>query len=69
MMDSYISIEGLFTVVLYTNVTKSNDTMEYTFITQNTGSNTGKSPMDMFDSLFIPNDLEIVRTKMIEYEN
>jgi len=69
MMDSYISIEGLFTVVLFTNVSKTGDTMDYTFVTQNTGSNTGKSPMGMFDSLYIPNDLETVRTKMIEYEN
>ncbi len=69
MIDQYINIEGMFTVVLYTNVEKNGDTLEYSFITQNNGYNTGKSPKGMFDTLKIPNDLELVRTKMIDYEN
>ncbi len=68
MLNQNISVEGLFTVVLYTNVEKTGDTMEYSFITQNTGSNTGKSPMGMFPALKIPNDLELVRQAMINYE-
>ena len=68
MLNQHISVEGLFTVVLYTNVEKIGDSMDYSFITQNTGSNTGKSPMGMFNALKIPNDLELVRQAMINYE-
>lgn len=68
MIDQYVTIEGMFTVVLYTSLKKSGSVLEYTFVTQNTGNNTGKSPKGMFDTLEIPNDLEFVKNKMIEYE-
>lgn len=67
LLDSAITIEGMFAVVLYTETAKNQENMvEYHFITQNTGNNTGKSPDGMFD-LRIPNDLELIRSKMNEY--
>jgi hypothetical protein len=67
LLDSAITIEGMFAVVLYTEVAKNQENVvEYHFVTQNTGNNTGKSPDGMFD-LKIPNDLELIRSKMNEY--
>ena len=62
LLDDKVTLEGLFTVVLFTDVVKNNETqqMEYRFITQNDGTTTAKSPMDMFPSLYIPNDLALV---------
>ena len=69
MLDSAITLEGMFTTVLYTDVSKNAENiLQYSFITQNSGNNTGKSPEGMFD-LKIPNDLEYVRTKLLEYYN
>ena len=67
LLDSAIILEGMFATVLYTEATKNpNGGMQYSFVTQNTGNNTGKSPDGMFD-LRMPNDLQLVRDKMIEY--
>jgi ABC-type glutathione transport system ATPase component len=67
LLDSAITLEGMFATVLYTEATKNpNGGMQYSFVTQNTGNNTGKSPDGMFD-LRMPNDLQLVRDKMIEY--
>ena len=63
LVDNYLNIEGLFTIVLYTKLIKGN----YMFITQNDGSNTGKSPMGMFDTLEIPNDLNDVFIAIDKY--
>ncbi len=62
LVDQYLNIEGMFSMVLYTKVVKlpDNKGMDYVFVTQNDGSNTGKSPMGMFDTLEIPNDLSNV---------
>jgi hypothetical protein len=68
MIDQYITIEGMFTVVLYTLLEKSGENMNYYFVTQNNGYNTGKSPKGMFSDLKIANDLEYVRKNMISYE-
>jgi len=69
MMDNVVTLEGMFTIVLYTDVTKSETGMEYTFITQNDGTNTGKTPKDMFGSVKIPNDLNLVAEAIEEYNN
>lgn len=68
MLDSAITLEGMFSIVLYTEVAKTENGLAYTFVTQNSGNNTGKSPDGMFD-LRIPNDLEFVKNKIIEYYN
>jgi energy-coupling factor transporter ATP-binding protein EcfA2 len=69
MLTNTITLEGMFTVVLYTKVKKNKEgNMEYVFTTQNDGGNTCKAPKDMFTSKEIPNDLSLVIEKIVEYE-
>ena len=63
MLDEKITIEGLFTVVLKTIVTDG----KYYFQTQNSGMDTVKSPIGMFPSYAIDNDLKYVDTKIRNY--
>lgn len=67
LVDSLITIEGLFTIVLFTKVKKGKEGSEYYFITQTDGVTSAKSPKGMFDTLEIPNDLNYVIEKMNEY--
>lgn len=62
-LDKYITIEGMFQIVLGTHVSDG----KYYFVTQNNGVNTLKSPENMFPSLFIPNDLKYVDDKIRSY--
>lgn len=62
-LDKYLTVEGLFMIVLGTQVVDG----KYYFITQNNGSNTLKSPAGMFPSLAIPNDLKYVAEKIKNY--
>lgn len=65
MLDEKITIEGMFTIVLGANVSDR----KYTFSTQNSGSDTVKSPMGMFEELHIENDLNMVDETITEYYN
>ena len=56
MLDNYVTLEGKFTIVLKTVVRDR----QYLFATQNNGQDTVKSPMGLFDSDFIDNDLKAV---------
>jgi len=56
MLDEKITIEGMFTIVLRTDVNDG----EYTFTTRNNGRDTVKSPLGLFESERIPNDLQYV---------
>lgn len=69
LIDNVVTLEGLFTIVLFTKVKKGKEGMEYSFITQSDGATTAKSPKGMFESLEIPNDLGYVISKMKEYNN
>jgi hypothetical protein len=71
MIDQYITMEGMFTVVLYAKVEYDliKKESKYYFMTNTDGSNTAKSPVGMFDDLLIPNDLGYVKDKMEEYYN
>ena len=62
MLDEKVTLEGLFTVVLFTDVSKDQDKggLQYKFITQNDGTTTSKSPKGMFSEITIPNDLALV---------
>ena len=62
MIDSQLTLESLFTIVLYC-VT---DGKSHKFITQSDGVTTAKSPMEMFP-LEIDNDLKAVDTAIREY--
>lgn len=63
LLDEKITVEGLFTIVLNTEVENG----EYYFVTQNNGRNTTKSPKGMFEDFKIPNDLNYVVKKINEY--
>jgi hypothetical protein len=68
MIDNTLTLEGLFSIVLFGRVKKTDDGLEYGFDTQNNGENTCKSPMDMFEESFIDNDLQLVKNCIAEYE-
>lgn len=63
MLDNYVTVEGMFSIVLKT-VVKDGD---YFFSTRNNGQDTVKSPMDMFEQDLIPNDLKQVDKTIREY--
>lgn len=69
LVDNVITLEGMFTIVLYTDVLKSKDGFEYVFITQNDGTNSAKSPMGMFKDHHIPNDLKYVNEAIHKFYN
>ena len=70
LLDDKINPAGLFTVLLFTDIhTKDNGEVEYRFVTNNDGTYPAKSPMDMFSTKYIPNDLGLVVTKIEEYYN
>jgi len=68
MIDNTLTLEGLFSIVLFGRVKKTEDGLEYGFDTVNNGENTCKTPMDMFDNPFINNDLQLVKDCIVEYE-
>ena len=63
LLREKITVEGLFTIVLKTGVSEG----KYYFFTQNSGKDTVKSPIGMFDSFSIDNDLAYVDTKIRNY--
>ena len=63
MLDSQLTLEGMFSIVL---LCETKDKEHY-FITQSDGTNTAKSPMQMFDSLKIDNDLAAVDKTIRKY--
>lgn len=63
LLREKITIEGLFTVVLRTGVSEG----KYYFFTQNSGKDTVKSPMGMFPTYAIDNDLAYVVDKIRNY--
>ena len=63
MLNEKITLEGLFTIVLRTSVSDG----VYTFRTVNSGSDTVKTPMGMFQTAEIDNDLKAVDTIIREY--
>jgi hypothetical protein len=65
MIDNNVTIEGMYSTVLQTELRDG----QYTFITQGDARHIAKSPMGMFDSRNIPNDLAIVKQRMSAYFN
>lgn len=69
MVDEKLTLEGLFSIVLYGKAYMDKDgQMQYVFETQTDGNNTCKSPMGMFESAEIPNDLQLVKEAIMKYE-
>ena len=63
MIDQYVTLEGLFTIVMKTHVQDG----KYTFLTHNSGFDTVKTPLGMFKEDEIPNDLVMVDDVIREY--
>ena len=68
MLDEKITVEGMFTIVLLSQVEKKEDGLRYWFITNNDGTTTAKSPEGMFPEK-IPNDFDAVLKRIEEYNN
>lgn len=70
MVDDYLTLEGLFTVVLYSKVSKGADNKpKYEFVSNNDGEFPAKSPYGMFESLYIKNDLGYVTETINKFNN
>ena len=63
LLDEKICIEGMSSIVLKTAVKDG----VYTFLTQNNGKDTTKSPLGMFKEYEIDNDLKAVDTTIRKY--
>lgn len=69
MLDSVITLEGLFTYVLFTRVVQNEDNKtEYKFVTNSDGTCTAKTPMGLFPEILIDNDLDLVINRIKEYD-
>ena len=65
LLDEKITVEGLFTIVLNTQVKDGH----YYFSTQNNGMDTVKSPIGMFEDSLTENDLKTIDLTIREYYN
>lgn len=63
LLDEKICLEGMTSIVLKTSVKDG----VYSFLTQNNGHDTTKSPLGMFDNYEIDNDLKAVDTIIRDY--
>lgn len=63
LLDEKITLEGLFSIVLKTAVVDGS----YMFTTKNSGADTVKTPMGMFEQDLIENDLKAVDDAIREY--
>ncbi len=65
LIDEKVCLEGLFSIVLRAKKQDNN----YLFFTQSTENDVAKSPIGMFEELFIENDLKKVDDIIREYYN
>ncbi len=63
LLDEKITVEGLFSIVLKTSVQDG----KYQFRTQTNGADTVKSPIGMFETVEIDNDLKLVDEAVRRY--
>lgn len=63
LLDEKITVEGLFTIVLKTEVVDG----RYMFSTQTNGADTVKTPMGLFEEPLIENDLKAVDVRIREF--
>ncbi len=69
-LDNQITLEGLFTICLYTHVEENKDgSINYHLITNRFKKYPAKSPDGMFEEVKIPNNLSYVCEKLDEYYN
>lgn len=65
LLDEKITLEGLLTIVLRTTVING----QYLFTTHNSGLDTVKSPLGLFDAEQVDNDLAAVDAAIFSYYN
>lgn len=65
MIDSTCNVESMFTIVMRSIVVNNN----YLFATQNSGQDSCKSPMGMFEKEHIDNDLAVIDKEISAYYN
>lgn len=65
IVPNKVSIEGRVLTVLHSRVISG----EFKFLTQFDGMYAAKSPMGLFDDMYIDNDLQFVKDKMQNYFN
>lgn len=63
MIDQNVTIEAMYSTLLQTQLIDG----KYSFITQGDARHLAKSPLGMFETREIPNDLLFVKNKMKEY--
>lgn len=63
LLDEKITVEGMFTIVLKTSVSDG----KFSFLTQNSGHDTVKSPIGLFEATEIDNDLKAVVDRVYTY--
>lgn len=63
MTGDYVGISERVSIVLHTQIVD----MQYKFLTQNDGYHVAKTPMDLFNDLYIDNDLAAIRHTIDEY--
>lgn len=63
LLDEKVCIKGLFTIVLHSKY----DDGKYVFSTKTNGADVAKTPLEMFDSAEIDNDLKMVDNTIREY--
>ena len=68
VLSEKVTLEGLFTSILFTRVVPNDNGLpSYQFITNNDGTCIAKTPMGMFKDLYIDNDLQEVINVMDAY--
>jgi ABC-type dipeptide/oligopeptide/nickel transport system ATPase component len=68
MLDTVITVEGLFTYVFFTSVIRDDEgKVQYKLIAQSDGTTTAKTPLGCFEDLLIDNDLQYICNKIDEY--
>ena len=65
LLDEKVCVEGLFSIVLRCAILNN----KHVFCTQTTDNDVAKTPMGMFDSIEIDNDLKLVDDTIREYYN
>lgn len=70
LLAEKVTLEGLFTYLLFTKVQEGDDgKMEYKFLTNTDGACVAKTPLGMYEELLIDNDLNEVIKTIDEYNN
>lgn len=68
LLKEKVTTEGLFTCMLFTEVTFEDDKASYKFITNNDGKCIAKSPIGMFEQLKVDNDMAEIINIIKKYD-